>query len=447
MKFADRNLQVLVLAISALWMFSVGVFKASHYSIDFTPVYTGARCLLTGCDPYNPADLEKQYFANGGQEKQRPHWKRDPPVYPPSTFLVASPFTALKLPAARLIWAAISAASLIVCVGFVWLILPPFSRWIPTILGSLFLIESTNTLVPLGQPATLAISLLVIGAILYLHNRYIPLATVMLLLSLALKPQMGGLIALYFVVRKIHWRAAVLAIGGAVTILLIAGLILKAHAASSHWIPELRAGVASTEMPGAVNDPRPGQSDAIGFTNLQAITSAFTEDAKKYNAAAYGFFAVILVAWVSEIAKNDEELSNHYIAVAGLATISFLPVYHRAYDTVLLILTSPAIATIYYRRRQWLGPILVVAAILQAASASVQDYVQDFLNQHAEAQHLLHNKFLFVLLMRQQALEVLGLAILYLAAMFMSREPASREPDGSGMSHGRSESFVAAGNG
>jgi len=444
LKFPDRNLQVLVLTIVAFWTFSVGVFKASHYSADFTPIYTGARCLLAGCNPYDTAELEKQYYANGGPASQPVHWDKEPPVYPPSAFLLASPIAMLKLPAARRIWAVISAVLLITSVGCVWLTVPPFSRWIPTILGSLFMIECSNALLPLGQASTLTISLLVISATLYLRGRSIRLATLMLMLSLAIKPQMGGLIALYFVVRKIHWRGAALAMAGAVAILLVSGLLLKTRPASAHWVNDLHTNVVNSQKPGATNDPRPGNLRDTGLINVQAITSVFIASEKGYNAAAYVIFGGLLLVWMIAMAKNDADLAGHYLAIAALSVISFLPVYHRDYDTVLLLLTIPAIAVIYYRRRQWLGPAIVVTAILQALSL-IQDPFEEFFKEHVEAQHLLHNRVVFVVLMRTQALEVLALAVLYTVAMFVIRDPADWDPEGSGAS--MNKSFAVAGKG
>jgi hypothetical protein len=439
MKFPDRNLQLLVLAISALWIFSIGVFKASHYSIDFTPVYTGARCLIAGCNPYDTAQLDKQYFESGGPVSQPPRWEGDPPVYPPSTFLVLTPLVLLKLPAARIIWALMNSLLLVLCVVLVWLEMPVFSRWLPTILGSILLVETGRKLIPQGQPAAFAIPLLVVSTLLYLRGRYIPLATISLMLSLAVKPQMGGLIALYFVFRKIHWRAVAFAMGGALAMVLIAGLALRASPASRHWVADLRTNLVNAEKPGGINDPRPSNLKNLNntdLTNAQVITSVFVVNEQRYNAAAYGIFAALLLAWIIAVARNDEYLPNHYLAVAALTVISFLPIYHRDYDTVLLILTVPAIAIIYYQRRQWFGPIVVVAAVLQSLSL--------FLHGPARVQNLVRHKLLFILLMPQQALVMMFLAILYIVAMFAVRPPAGWMLEDLGISNGENKSVVAS---
>ena len=57
MKLRKANLQWLVFSLSAIvffWVAGARVLKASN---DFVPVYTGARCLLHGCNPYDTAQL------------------------------------------------------------------------------------------------------------------------------------------------------------------------------------------------------------------------------------------------------------------------------------------------------------------------------------------------------------------------------------------------------
>jgi hypothetical protein len=62
-----------------------------------------------------------------------------------------------------------------------------------------------------------------------------------------------------------------------------------------------------------------------------------------------------------------------------------------------------------------------IAALTVLATISVQYRVQDYLLQHAQFQSILKNKFLFVLLLRQQNLELLILFCLYLVAIVSIR--------------------------
>ena len=159
-------------------------------------------------------------------------------------------------------------------------------RWRATILVSLIL-ASSGILLELGQPSIFAISLLIIGSSLFLCDRMLPFAALLLLLSLAVKPQIGGLIVLYLLVRGIHRRYAAVALAGAFALLLSAGLILRMNPSSANWTSDISANI-SASMDSGFNNPRPANEQAVCNINLQAITSIFFADARKFNAAAWG---------------------------------------------------------------------------------------------------------------------------------------------------------------
>ncbi|MBV8115986.1 MAG: DUF2029 domain-containing protein, partial [Silvibacterium sp.] len=185
MKSPQHKLQALVFGVCALYFLAVGGYKASHYSPDFMPVYTGSRCLLHGCNPYDIPQLQQQYFLAGGLARQLPKWKNEPPVYPPSTFLVVSPLTFLSWPAARTLWGVMNGLLLIAAAVLIVGVCPCSYRWLATVLASLAFLMSASNILALGQPATFAIALLAIGVILFVQGRYLPLAAVLMTLSLA----------------------------------------------------------------------------------------------------------------------------------------------------------------------------------------------------------------------------------------------------------------------
>jgi hypothetical protein len=98
--------------------------------------------------------------------------------------------------------------------------------------------------------------------------------------------------------------------------------------------------------------------------------------------------------------------------------LSLTPVYHRFYDTRLLLISIPAVMMVWQQRR-----ILAIAmgVLTLCAVVSVQYRVQMYLLQHAQWQSVLDRKLLFVLLLRQQNLELLLLFGLYLFALFALR--------------------------
>jgi hypothetical protein len=278
----------------------------------------------------------------------------------------------------------------------------------------------------LGQPAVFAISLVIIGSYFFLGGRFLAVGALMFLLSLAVKPQIGGLIVLYLVLRRIHWRYASMAMAGAGVVLLCASLILGHHPRSAAWASTLRANLSATLNPGGSADPRPENQQAIGDLNLQSLTSIFFPEARTFNAVAYSVFLALLALGILVALRTSASRETHFISLAALSVLSLMPVYHRFYDTRLLLLSIPAIGIVFQKRRL-LGALIAVVTLL--ATISVQYRIQVFLLQQAKFQNVLANKFLFVVLLRQQNLEMLTLFCLYLFAMFSIRFSGTAEAE------------------
>ena len=413
MKFSRPNLHLLVLGIAAVIFLAVGGARAFRFSHDFVPVYTGAGCLIHGCDPYDTSQLEEEFFRRGGRVVDLPSWEIDVPVYPPSTFLVLTPLALLRYPVARLLWFLLNGCLFIFSAVLVLSACPQSHRWLATTLGSLILATSGILLI-VGQPAALAISLVIISSYLFMRTRYLPLGAVLLMLSLAVKPQIGGLIALYFLAQKMYRRYAALALVGALALLLSAGLFLKLRPQSANWTSTLRTNLAATLSPGGSADPRPANQVAVGDINLQPLTSIFFAEAGTFNLVAYAVFLGLVAVWILVVPRSSMSPEMQFLALAALSILSLMPVYHRFYDTRLLLLTLPAVIAVFQRRR-FLGAIIAVLTVLTVIS--VQYRVQVLLVQHAEWQSVFQHKFLFILLLRQQNLELLILFGLYIMAI------------------------------
>jgi hypothetical protein len=417
MKFTKPDLHLLILCIASVVLFAIGGARVFHASNDFVPVYAGARCLLHGCNPYDPSQLEPEFFQAGGKPSDLPSWQIDVPVYPPSTFLVLSPLALLRFPVARLLWFLLNGCLFVTAAGLILSICPRSHRWLSTTLVSFFLVTAGILLV-LGQPAVFAISLVIIGSCLFLRGDLVPVGAFLFLLSLALKPQIGGFLVVYFLVQRIYWRYAASALAGAAVLLLCAGLILGHHPHSAGWASTLRANLSATLSPGGSADPRPANRQAIGDENLQALTSIFVTRAGQFNAAAYAIFLGLFGAGIVGVLRANRGPELHLVALGALSILTLTPVYHRFYDTRLLLLSIPAVVIVFQKRRV-LGAVIAVLTVL--TTISVQYRVQIFLLQQGKWQNVLGNKFLFILLLRQQNLILLTLFFLYLAAIFSVR--------------------------
>ena len=134
-----------------------------------------------------------------------------------------------------------------------------------------------------------------------------------------MKPQIGGLIVLYLLAQRIHWRYAAVALACPLALLLSAGLVLTLHPRSADWTSTLRANLSATLSPGGSADPRPANVEAVGDPNLQTLTSIFFADARIFNAAAYAIFLILLAALTIVVLRANAGQELHFLALAAVS--------------------------------------------------------------------------------------------------------------------------------
>jgi hypothetical protein len=395
-EFRKSNLHALAIGIATLIFFGLGGLRAFYIRNDFVPVYAGARCLLHGCNPYGTGVL----------------------LYPPSTLLVLSPLALFRYPAAWLIWFLLNGALFVAAVVLVLSLCPKRHRWLATALGAVLLAGSSQLLI-LAQPSAFAVSLIVIGVYFFLRGRRLLIGAVLLMLSLAVKPLIGGLIVLYLFSR-VHRRYAALAMVGALALLLCGGLILRMHPQSADWVSDLRANVSSAVAPGATDDPRPTNEQAVAAVNLQTITSIFFRDEKVFNDAAYAIFGILFGAWVVAVLRMNPSMDNHLLSIGALSVLTLMPVYHRSYDSRFLLLSIPA-ALIVFEKRRIVGAFLCILVAL--ATVSIQHWVQLLLLRDGLLQAVQRNKLLLILLLRESDVRLLVLFCLFMVGLFNIPDP------------------------
>jgi hypothetical protein len=227
------------------------------------------------------------------------------------------------------------------------------------------------------------------------------------------------MIVLYLFARGIHRRYAAVVLTGALALLLSAGMILRMNPSSANWTSDLSANI-SASVDGGYNDPRPANQQAVCDINLQAITGIFFADVREFNAAAWAVFLALLAVGIAIVLRTKAGPEMNLLSLGALAALSLTPVYHRFYDTRMLLISIPAVVIVYQKRRllgAFIGALTVLAVI------SVQSRVQFILLQHAMWQSIVQNKFLFILLLREQNLELPILFCLYIAAICRIRFP------------------------
>jgi hypothetical protein len=108
---------------------------------------------------------------------------------------------------------------------------------------------------------------------------------------------------------------------------------------------EWRSNILAFSAHGGLTDPGPASTGGHGLgmlVNLQPLISVFRDDPRIYNPVSYAICAPLLLAWVFVTLRSRSSLARAWLAIAAIAALSMLPLYHHLYDAKLLLLTVPA---------------------------------------------------------------------------------------------------------
>jgi hypothetical protein len=325
---------------------------------DFKAVYYGARCLIQHTDPYKNGEILRVYQADGGQFPSDPIISRSVRRamlvcinLPTSLFLVA-PLAILPWGPAHVLWMILMAGSLILAAFLMWDL---GAGYAPVIAGVLigFVLANSEVLVIIGNAAGIVIGLCLVAVWCFLKKRFAAVGVLCLAISLAFKPHDAGLVWLYFllaggVFRKRALQALVVAI------VLSLPAILWVSQVAPHWMQELHSNLLETSARGDLNDPGPTSMGAhtLGMViSLQTVISLFRDDPRFYNPATYLIAGLPILLWIVVTLRSRFSMERAWLALAAIAALSMLPVYHRIYDAKLLLLTVPACAMLWSERR------------------------------------------------------------------------------------------------
>jgi hypothetical protein len=371
--------------------------KATLQAFDFKPVYSSARCLIDNCDPYDSLQIQGEFLRHGGDPSDLRPFRPFNANYPPSALFLVIPLAMLPFGVACAIWswigiglfcgAALCVADL--CGG-------RHSLLVQCVLAA-FVVTSTM-LVMLGQPAMMSISLAVMAAWCFLRGRLAWVGVLAFAVSLTFKPHVGVLVWLFFLLASRAegtgeegeaarmFRRRALETLGLTLILMTPGILFAFHQpASAHWPQELHRNLVGIAAHGSASDPGPSNGEAPSITNLQALFSLVRDVPKFYNRAALAVFVPLLLAWLYGVVRPVREgqrmlegrvgLSvidaRNLLALAAAAALGFLPIYHRQYDTRLLLLMFPAVALLASSSR-WMGRVAIVLSVVATVTTSHQ---------------------------------------------------------------------------
>ncbi|WP_158615393.1 glycosyltransferase family 87 protein [Acidipila sp. EB88] len=336
--------------------------RLADHQRDFKQPFSSARCLLTGCNPYSETDTRIAYLRAGGINDDPIVFAPYSALYPPFSLALLAPLAAIPYPVAQALWLWGCAGLFSVACLLTADLCGRFHSGSTVLCLGFFVVTSTILLME-GQVSTVAISLLVIGLWCFLRGRQPWLTTLCFTVALALKPHDALLLVLYFGfagprARVILRRTLVLT-----GLVVVAGCTwCSVHASSRFWMHDLLRNLYGNSGPGGVNEPVQANPQAGYLVSAQAIFGTFSSHPLVYHTGAYLLTAGLLALWLQPVLALRGSLHKHLLAIAGLACITLLPVYHRQYDTRLLLLIFPAVAMLVGTRHRFATMAVTLAA-------------------------------------------------------------------------------------
>jgi hypothetical protein len=118
-----------------------------------------------------------------------------------------------------------------------------------------------------------------------------------------------------------------------------------------------------------LNDPEPSgvfNGSIVQMINMQAALSVLRDHPNFYNSVSYFACGFLILIWAALVLRKPSSREGAWLALAAIAVLSLLPVYHRPYDAKLLMLTIPACAMLWSQggTRRWLALAFTAAGIL-----------------------------------------------------------------------------------
>ena len=413
---------ILIVLGSAMFV-SLG-YLYEHFSpasmADFRGQYYGALCLLQHSNPYSESDLQRVFQAEHEDYGASPEgYHRIVTLYVnlPASFLLSAPFALLPWGPAYFLWMIAIASSTILAAFLMWDLSADAAPAISGALIAIFLV-GCELLIEIGNVAGIVVSLCVIAVWCFLKERFVAAGVLCFALSLAIKPHVAGPVWLFFLLAGGLYRKRALQTL-AITALLSLSAVFWVSRVAPHWMTELETNLQTISVHGNLNDPGPASLDprrhgAISIS-LQTAVSVFRDDPRFYNPVTYLLCAPLLLVWAITTLRRRLSQEGAWLALASIAALSMLPLYHRLHDTGLLLLVFPAFAVLWAKG----GATARFALLFTGAGASMTNDI--FVQQLAihssrllESTPGLPGQLLTLVLARPVPLVLLAMGIFYL---------------------------------
>ena len=365
------GLYLLILGSAVFVLLGVALEANSQYSmVDFKSLFYGTKCLIHHGDPFRESELLRTYQAEGGDNpSDSAIIRRIATEYGnlPTAFSFILPLAILPWGLAHVLWMTVTAGSLILAAFLMW---SKGADHAPLIAGVLagFLVANSELVLIVGNAAGIVVGLCAIAVWCFLEERFVWAGVLCLAVSLAIKPHDAGLVWLFFLLAGGVYRKRALQ-----TLLVSAGLSFPALVwvwrVAPNWMQELSTNLAGFSAHGDIADPGLASMGVHGLgmmINLQTVIYVFQDNPHIYNLISYVVVGVPVLVWMVVTLRTRSTPAGAWLALAAIAALSMLPVYHRQYDAKLLLLTIPACAALWTERglAGWLALALTAAGFV-----------------------------------------------------------------------------------
>lgn len=360
------------------WLFCVAhsIYRNTmpFSGVDFRAIYASSRCVIDKCDPYSESETMAEFLHQGGTLREAGPAIDGPfspnyAGYPPMILLYLVPVALLPWPLALYVWLVLSVLLYGLAVFLFADLCADESSIAANTCLAVFLALGSIAL-EVANPSVPAAGLCCIAVWCFLTERYERTGVALFAVSLILKPHLGLLVLIYFLVTKASYRKRALQVIATTVLLCVPVMVwFTVQPSTKHWYSEYNAALKGISARGFLSDPGPTNGTAFRLADLQTIVSVVKDDPAFYNPVVWAICLLVLVVWIVLVRRLQSGRASDLLSLAAISAFTLLPVYHRSGDARLLLLTFPALAILVRNSRLW-GTLGIVLSVLMAAMTS-----------------------------------------------------------------------------
>ncbi len=425
-------LVILVIAMPGAYrLITRGLPPAIARSPDIRPTFLCALW-IQGNNPYSREQQIIQWSqvkGAGEEEMDSTEWSKECPLYPPGLCALVAPLTLLPWKLVRIL---VLVANLGLCflawIGLARVMQMPLGGWRALLFGALWLsVGPFITCIHLANPALPAIMLGILAVCLATEHHDIA-AGILIGLSAVIKPQLAGALLLCYMVRG-RPRIWVMALSLFCLFEIIGiGRLWIGHV---DWVPTLKSNLAFINGPGGWNDASMMNPVRWQLINLQVPLFAILSNRVAVNGLAWAIVAVIGLFYLIAL-RRGRYPANELLLVGIPLVLCLLPVYHRYYDSLVLVIPIAwSIGSLCTPRRYHAIVILLCTIPFYVSGAFVLNQLQE---AHRIPMPLLKSMLWSVLILPHQTWFLILICLVMLHAMWTTNGDQSerelKKPDG-----------------